>query len=581
MDGHVLEAAAVLERKVTPSSSFASYPLESLNSVPSSPSSTSLPTTTAFSGPGSNPKPFPTLPYSAATDSLQPNHSALPDMSSDLQTRELAFAAKQYSSCCTASPDDSNYDMLYNHGLVLQELAARLIPGSTEQVVMLQEACEKYESALSHQPSSHAALYNWGVALTDLARCVRDRPDQARACLNLASHKYAEALSHQPGSVQALNNWGLVLQELSISTHNMAERDQLVRFAVEKFRHAIRLRPNFDRGCYNLGTVYYTHACALQAELVNQFRGLPVGSASSEAMKLKQQREAEISVTFTTAAQYICLAFALQQQKEIYRKSLGVVKSMLPLPFIRAGFLKVVETATCGGPNETWHRELFVLDHESLHSASHLETSLSTAATGLMVTPQLRSQAQTSQATAPLLLHLSLQDIVTVRRCADACLPVGESFLIQLETPSPSPTTSTSSSAPFSSSVPAVIHPLAGIASMSSSGSHSVPVETDPTLSTHDTSSVGSPGVGPEEQTEFERGTATAAAAAAAAAARQARGVRVSGGGEALRDVFLVAEDAESADAWVDALLLCSYMVTTRSPQVLAHALAPKTRLKS
>lgn len=74
------------------------------------------------------------------------------------------------------------------------------------------QACEKYESALSHQPSSHAALYNWGVALTDLARCVRDRPDQARACLNLASHKYAEALSHQPGSVQALNNWGLVLQ---------------------------------------------------------------------------------------------------------------------------------------------------------------------------------------------------------------------------------------------------------------------------------------------------------------------------------------------------------------------------------
>lgn len=74
------------------------------------------------------------------------------------------------------------------------------------------KACEKYESALSHQPASHAALYNWGVALTDLARCVRDRPGQARSCLNLASRKYAEALTHQPGSVQALNNWGLVLQ---------------------------------------------------------------------------------------------------------------------------------------------------------------------------------------------------------------------------------------------------------------------------------------------------------------------------------------------------------------------------------
>lgn len=128
---------------MTQSSAFASYPPESFNSIPSSPSSTSLPTTPAFSGPGSNPKPFPTLPYSAATNSLQPNYSSSPDMSSDLQTRELAFAAKQYSSCCTASPEDSSYDLLYNHGLVLQELAVRLTPGSTDQVVMLQEVSHR------------------------------------------------------------------------------------------------------------------------------------------------------------------------------------------------------------------------------------------------------------------------------------------------------------------------------------------------------------------------------------------------------------------------------------------------------
>ncbi len=53
----------------------------------------------------------------------------------------------------------------------------------------------------------------------------------------------------------------------------MSERDQLVGFALEKFRHAVRLRPDFDRGCYNLGTVLYTYACALQADLTAQLKG--------------------------------------------------------------------------------------------------------------------------------------------------------------------------------------------------------------------------------------------------------------------------------------------------------------------
>ena len=43
------------------------------------------------------------------------------------------------------------------------------------------------------------------------------------------------------------------------------ERGALVAASVAKFRGAIRLRPEFDRACYNLGTVYYSHAHALQA----------------------------------------------------------------------------------------------------------------------------------------------------------------------------------------------------------------------------------------------------------------------------------------------------------------------------
>lgn len=51
------------------------------------------------------------------------------------------------------------------------------------------------------------------------------------------------------------------------------ERDTLVVYALEKFRHAVRLRPDFDRGCYNMGTVLYSYACAVQAELAAQLKG--------------------------------------------------------------------------------------------------------------------------------------------------------------------------------------------------------------------------------------------------------------------------------------------------------------------
>ena len=43
------------------------------------------------------------------------------------------------------------------------------------------------------------------------------------------------------------------------------ERGYLVAHSIAKFRRAVRLRPEFDRACYNLGTVVYAHAGALAA----------------------------------------------------------------------------------------------------------------------------------------------------------------------------------------------------------------------------------------------------------------------------------------------------------------------------
>jgi hypothetical protein len=62
------------------------------------------------------------------------------------------------------------------------------------------------------------------------------------------------------------------LQELSADARDWQERDMLVKAAMEKFRLAVRTRPDFDRGCYNLGTVFYTFAMALQGETGAQQR---------------------------------------------------------------------------------------------------------------------------------------------------------------------------------------------------------------------------------------------------------------------------------------------------------------------
>ncbi len=77
--------------------------------------------------------------------------------------------------------------------------------------------------------------------------------------------------------MQALNNWGLVLQELT-GLRPGSERAFLVGAATAKFRRAIRLRPEFDRACYNLGTVFYSHAVVLQAAADQ-----PAGSSASES----------------------------------------------------------------------------------------------------------------------------------------------------------------------------------------------------------------------------------------------------------------------------------------------------------
>eukprot|EP00878_Enallax_costatus_P020836 GHUV01022040.1.p1 GENE.GHUV01022040.1~~GHUV01022040.1.p1 ORF type:complete len:347 (+),score=111.87 GHUV01022040.1:674-1714(+) len=288
---------------------------------------------------------------------------------------------------------------------------------------MLRQACSRYEAAVALKPNSHAALYNWGVALSDLARAVKQSdPAEAVGALHLASQKYAQSLQLHPRNPQALNNWGLVLQELSSDARDWSERDALVRAAMEKFRLALRSRPDFDRGCYNLGTVFYTFAMALQG--------------ATDTSQSKSARDLSVRTLMAVAAQYICLAHALQPSKDIYRKSLSVVRQMLPLPFLRAGYLTAPRARSIGSVTETYRRDWFVLDHRSLRQASSMETSLSTAGAGVLSTQQRGASTAAAASNAasdddPLVLPL--EELLAVRRCAEPSLPEGGGIWISTQ----------------------------------------------------------------------------------------------------------------------------------------------------
>jgi len=81
-----------------------------------------------------------------------------------------------------------------------------------------------------------------------------------------------------------------VLQELT-ALRPPGERPFLVAAATSKFRRAIRMRPEFDRACYNLGTVFYSHAIAQQAA---------EGSTTSAGSDISQVPAAELSVASWT-----------------------------------------------------------------------------------------------------------------------------------------------------------------------------------------------------------------------------------------------------------------------------------------
>lgn len=318
--------------------------------------------------------------------------------------RILSFAAKRYASTIERNPQD--YDALYNWALVLQESADNVGSDSSSpsKDTLLEEACKKYDEATRLCPTLHDAFYNWAIAISDRAK-MRGRTKEAEELWKQATKNYEKAVQLNWNSPQALNNWGLALQELSAIVP-AREKQTIVRTAVSKFRAAIQLQFDFHRAIYNLGTVLY---------------GLAEDSLrSGRQISVKEMTPNEL---YSQSAIYIAAAHALRPNYSVYRSALRLVRSMLPLPYLKAGYLTAPPAGNSLAPHSDWKRQQFVLDHEGLYQVEKADQH------PYLQSPR-RPESDMVYNDKSSLLRVEIANILFVSPCADLTLPPGAGLCI-------------------------------------------------------------------------------------------------------------------------------------------------------
>ncbi|KAF9685984.1 hypothetical protein SADUNF_Sadunf03G0111400 [Salix dunnii] len=375
--------------------------------------------------------------------------------------RVLTFAARRYASTLERNPDD--YDALYNWALVLQESADNVSVDSTSPSKddLLEEACKKYDEATRLCPTLNDAFYNWAIAISDRAK-MRGRTKEAEelwkqvviACwfsycyarrshaalltfssrsslyrsenynnmLLQATENYEKAVQLNWNSPQALNNWGLALQELSAIVP-AREKQTIVRTAISKFRAAIQLQFDFHRAIYNLGTVLYG-----LAEDTLRTGGTP------------SAKDVNPNELYSQSAIYIAAAHALKPNYsasiaqfhfdlkclfkfcDVYSSALRLVRSMLPLPYLKVGYLTAPQAGKSIAPHSDWKRSEFVLNHEGLQQISKAEQK--------QVRRSLSGRPSDVSNSDKKAIKVEIPDIVSVSACADLTLPPGAGLCI-------------------------------------------------------------------------------------------------------------------------------------------------------
>lgn len=350
-------------------------------------------------------------PYSQESASQPVENNPAMDLINSIQVndeegrsrqRVLAFAARKYASAIERNPED--HDALYNWALILQESADNVSPDSVSPSKddLLEEACKKYDEATHLCPTLYDAYYNWAIAISDRAK-MRGRTKEAEELWEQATKNYEKAVQLNWNSPQALNNWGLALQELS-QIVPAREKEKVVKTAISKFRAAIRLQFDFHRAIYNLGTVLYGLAeDTLRTGGSGNAKDMPPGELYSQS------------------AIYIAAAHALKPSYSVYSSALRLVRSMLPLPHLKVGYLTAPPVGNPLAPHSDWRCSEFELNHERLQQVfkpeqREMERSLSGK-------PEAVEAAEKT-------IKVNIPDIVSVSACADLTLPPGAGLCI-------------------------------------------------------------------------------------------------------------------------------------------------------
>ncbi|MFS7934364.1 hypothetical protein Hanom_Chr05g00390741 [Helianthus anomalus] len=115
---------------------------------------------------------------------------------------------------------------------------------------------------------------------------------------------------------------------------------------------------------------------------------------------------------YSQSAIYVAAAHALKPNYLVYTSALKLVRSMLPLPYLKVGYLTVPPVENPVAPHCDWKRFKFVLNHEGLQQIHD-------------------DEEKTNDRPA---IRVDIQDIISVKVCSDLTLPPGPSIIIIIDT---------------------------------------------------------------------------------------------------------------------------------------------------
>nr|CAB3494184.1 unnamed protein product [Digitaria exilis] len=340
--------------------------------------------------------------------------SALGDVNG-IGSADAEGSSYRYVNAIERNPDDP--DAYYNWALVLQESADNVDPNSgSSKDALLEEACKKYAEATRLCPTLYDAYYNWAIAIADRAK-MRGRTKEAEELWKQAILNYEKAVQLNWNSPQALNNWGLGLQELSAIVP-ARDKQTIIKTAISKFRAAIQLQFDFHRAIYNLGTVlvcFLPHYSPDKDILFSTKTLFSYGLAEDTMRSGKP--DASPNELYSQSAIYVAAAHALKPNYSVYRSALRLVRSMLPLPYLKVGYLTAPPANNAIAPHKDWERSQFILNHEELQQADASDQPLS------------QSPGHMDRGRKPV--RINVADILSVSACADLTLPSGAGLCIE------------------------------------------------------------------------------------------------------------------------------------------------------